>query len=154
MDQLNGNPTPNVNPQPPQPDNPNQSVPYAAPGAPGQQFNPGQGPGRPQPVPPHNGPYQQYNYPPHRPSLFRRLYGKTDTPLDILLTVVSVILFILVPLALIYPFFLYIALEIEGAYGTTATTFISYIKSGVFYAAIYMFFSCMLIVAKKLVNKK
>ncbi len=158
MDDNIGNNTPNVSqPHPPagaaqpQANTPNQSAPYTAgAGVNGQQFNRPQGQQQA-----FNGAYPQYNYAAaQRPSLFKRLYGKNETPLDSLLTVISVIMFILAPLALIFSFFSFISLLIEGGYGATFTTFISYMRSGIFNAAIYLFFACMLIVGKKRVDKK
>ena len=164
MDDNIGNNTPNVSqPQPqagaaqPQANTPNQSAPYTA-GAGangqqqfnGQQFNRAQGQQQA-----FNGAYPQYNYAAaQRPSLFTRLYGKNETPLDSLLMFVSIIMFILAPLAILFSLFSFITMLIDGGYGATFTTFITYMRSGIFNAAIYLVFACMLRVGKKRVDKK
>lgn len=107
--------------------------------------------------PPYGQPgYPQQTYAPPQPreSIIQKLYGKSDTLLGKLLTWVSVVLYILVPVALVLGFIMGIVSAAGSVFsGFSGTTFFSVLISAVQRAAIYAFMATMLAYAKNRLDK-
>ena len=133
---------------------PTQPVSQTPPPAPQQPQQPGQ-PMYSQP------PYGQGGYTPNpyaqqppRESLIHRLYGKSNNILGSLLTWVSVVLFILAPVAILMGLILSVV-SAAGSYGGfSGTVFLSTLISAVSRAAIYAFMGSMLAFAKNRLDSK
>lgn len=100
--------------------------------------------------------YTQNPYPPQPPraSIIQRLYGKSDNILGSLLTWVSVVLFILAPVAILMGLILSVV-SAAGSYGGfSGTVFLSTLISAVSRAAIYIFMGSMLAFAKNRLDGK
>ena len=107
-------------------------------------------------------PYGQPGYPqspyapqPPRDSIVTKLYGKADTLLGKLLTWVSVVLYILVPVAILMGLIMGIATAASGSIlgGFSGTAFFSSLIGGVQRAAIYAFMATLLAFAKNRLDK-
>lgn len=100
--------------------------------------------------------YTQTPYPqqPRHESIIQRLYGKSDTILGSLLTWISVVLFILAPVAILMGLILAVV-SAAGSYGGfSGTVFLSTLISAVSRAAIYVFMGSMLAFAKNRLDNK
>ena len=89
-----------------------------------------------------------------RESVIQKLYGKSDTLLGKLLTWVSVVLYILVPVAILLGFIMGIVSAAGGVFGGfSGATFFASLIGGVQRAAIYAFMATMLAFAKNRLDK-
>lgn len=107
--------------------------------------------------PPYGQPgYPQQPYAPQQPreSIITKLYGKSDSLLGKLLTWVSVVLYILAPVAILVGLILGIVSAAAGVFsGFSGTTFFSALVGAVQRAAIYAFMATMLAFAKNRLDK-
>ena len=121
------------------------------------QNAPQQQPYAPQPQQPYGQPgYPQQPYAPQQPreSIVDKLYGKADTLLGKLLTWVSVVLYVLVPVAVLMGLILGVVSAAGGVFGGfSGSTFFSSLVGGVQRAAGYAFMATLLAYAKNRLDK-
>ncbi len=128
---------------------PTQPAPQTPPPAPQQQGYPQQPYGQ------QGYPQQPYTPQPPRESIIQRLYGKSESLLGSLMTWVSVILYILVPVAVLLGLIMGIVNGASGGVfsGFSGTAFLSRLVEGFFHAAIYAFMATLLAYAKNRLDK-